>query len=139
MQSPAVAVDGHRAPQAVESAAAHRVERNHIERVALPNRLNSFQSEEIMSFAPSTDGVDIFCASNIDGFVIKTDTLHAVDQIDESRFLHAGHLGAEYMLQLAVGCLEQHLRGRFHHHQVALFHNVVEKPKVGHLEGGVVG
>ena len=109
MQGPSVAIDGHRAPQTVKIAAAPRVERNHIQRVALPDGINLLQAEKVMVFAASADGVDIIGARDIDGFVIKADTLHAVDQVDESRLFHTGHFGAKHMLQLAIGRHEQHL------------------------------
>ena len=94
MQGPAVAVDGHDTTQAIECASTHGVERNHVERVALPDRVGGLQGEEIMVFTSSADGVDIVSAYDGDGFVVKADTLHAVDQVDESRLFHAGHLGA---------------------------------------------
>ena len=137
LQGPAVAVDGHRAAQAVEGAAAHRVKRNHIQRVALPDGIDGFQSEEIARFAASADGVDVVDAGDVDEVVIKTDALHAVDQIDEGGVFHAGHFGAEHVLQFAIRGFEKHLRGRLHHHHVALFHDAVEIAQVSLFKVGL--
>ena len=139
LQSPTVAVDGHGAAQALEGATAHGVERNHIERVARADWFNRFQGEEIMCFAASADGVDVIYAGDVDGFLIKTDALHTVHQVDERRLIHAGHFGAKYVLQFAVGRFEQHLGGGFHHHQVTLFQDAVEHLKVGLVLDSVAG
>ena len=138
LQGPAVAVDGHRAAQPVEGAAAHGMERDDIERVALANGLDRLQSEEVMALAATADGVDIFRAGDVDDVVIEADALHAVDQIDECGFLHAGHLGAKHVLQPAVRGFEEHLRGGLHHHQVALAQDAVEEAEVVLLKA-VVG
>ena len=134
LQGPAVAVDGHRAAQAVEGAAAHRVERNHVERVAVADGVDRLQGEEIVRLAALADGVHIVGAGDADGFVVEADALHTVDQIDESGVFHACHLGAEHVLQLAVGTLEEHFRGGLHHHQVALFQDAVK-----HLQAASLG
>ena len=98
LQGPAVVIDGHCATKTLEGAAAHGVERNHVERVAVPDGCDALQSEEIVPFAAPTNRVNVFSASHIDGFVVEADALHTVHQIDESRVFHAGHLRAEHVL-----------------------------------------
>ena len=103
LQGPAVAVDGHRATKTIERTAAHGVKRNHIERIALPDRMGRFQGEEITRLAATADGVDVVGTNDVDGFIVETDALHAADHIHESGLFHACNLGAQHVLQLTVG------------------------------------